>query len=485
MLPDSRGQILVLTGLLLTILLLFAALLVDGGQGLLTRRQFQNATDAAALSGANVVQGMDPKGCSPAPLGAPYPEVVEAVMTSLATNLPGYDLSDVKITCPGDRNIRVRVEIEGEIPTFFGRIINGDDRLVAAKATARHGRDDGGEYNIVLLDLGPPHTSGWPQARDGCPSLQLNGGVSLTLQGSVQVNSACLEAAGGAFATKGGSASLTLSPGAFFRIHGEYKRQSLTLNPPPEEHQRRIPDPLAGLDHPPLSSPTLQVQRTSKWIINGDTRVLYPGIYRGGIELRSSAVALLKPGIYVIEGGGLNIGAQAAIRAIPNHLEEADLATWDTDCVATQCGVLIYNTSGASALGEVKVNAGATVQLRAFNPDAPTQLEKDGATFIYGEAWEELRHLLFWQAAAPVPDASYRQPPMQLSGGGSIFMSGTIYAPSALISMGGTSGGGGGDVVDLTLQFVAWDLEFSGNSSFIFRYNSDTFVLPLDYGLVE
>ena len=57
---------------------------------------------------------------------------------------------------------------------------------------------------------------------------------------------------------------------------------------------------------------------------------------------------------------------------------------------------------------------------------------------------------------------------------------GTVYAPSAKVQMGGSSGGSGGDSVDLTLQFISWDLELSGNSSFHFHYNANTFARPLD-----
>jgi len=74
---------------------------------------------------------------------------------------------------------------------------------------------------------------------------------------------------------------------------------------------------------------------------------------------------------------------------------------------------------------------------------------------------------------------------LQLIGGGGVEMSGTVYAPSAKVQMGGSSGGSGGTSVDLTLQFISWDLELSGNSNFHFRYNAEAFAHPLDYGLVE
>jgi hypothetical protein len=50
--------------------------------------------------------------------------------------------------------------------------------------------------------------------------------------------------------------------------------------------------------------------------------------------------------------------------------------------------------------------------------------------------------------------------------------------------MGGGSGGTGGNL-NLLLQFIAWDLEMSGNSSFNFMYSDSEFARPKDYGLVR
>ena len=51
--------------------------------------------------------------------------------------------------------------------------------------------------------------------------------------------------------------------------------------------------------------------------------------------------------------------------------------------------------------------------------------------------------------------------------------------------MGGNSGGSGGAAVDLTVQFIAFDLELSGNSAFEFFYSDLDFARPKDYGLVK
>jgi hypothetical protein len=83
-----------------------------------------------------------------------------------------------------------------------------------------------------------------------------------------------------------------------------------------------------------------------------------------------------------------------------------------------------------------------------------------------------------------VPTSSYAQPEVQLSGGGTVDLSGTVYAPSAKVTLNGGSGGSGG-ATDVTLQFVSWDLELGGTSSFIFRYRTEKFAKPTDYGLIK
>jgi hypothetical protein len=119
--------------------------------------------------------------------------------------------------------------------------------------------------------------------------------------------------------------------------------------------------------------------------------------------------------------------------------------------------------------------------VRSYNPAADTTKLTSGAAYSN----DTYKNLLIWQSAAPVPTSSYVQPVMALSGGGNVFMAGTVYAPSAKITMGGNSGGSGGDTVDMTLQFISWDLELYGNSNFYFRYNADLFAKLLDYGLIE
>jgi hypothetical protein len=102
-----------------------------------------------------------------------------------------------------------------------------------------------------------------------------------------------------------------------------------------------------------------------------------------------------------------------------------------------------------------------------------------------GNAFVEYRNMLLWQDANPVPTSTHAQPTVRLGGGGQVEMSGTLYAPNAPVYMTGGSGGSGGSATNITLQFICWDLQVQGNSSFHFYYNSEEFARPTDYGLVQ
>jgi hypothetical protein len=97
----------------------------------------------------------------------------------------------------------------------------------------------------------------------------------------------------------------------------------------------------------------------------------------------------------------------------------------------------------------------------------------------------DYEHILVWQDASPAASSGYAQPVVALNGGGTVNLSGTVYAPQGAVSMGGGSGGSGGSATNLTLQFISWDISFQGNSSFHFFYNSDDFAKPMDYGLIQ
>jgi hypothetical protein len=507
---SQSGQVLIIFAFAFIAMLMMLALLFDGARALVLRRQMQDASDAAALAGANVIQGLSPKQCSATagpPAGAPVAAITAAAKASVAANLPGYPQANIVVTCassPVDvNNLGVKVKLAMGAPTFFGQIFGGGPLAVSTDSTAINGATNQNNYSVVMLN--PSHLT-WPNGQRGCPSFQLSGGPTVKFDSAIYIDSSCTAANGGAFSTNGNSASLTMGAGALIRIVGEYKPQALTITPAPLNHEPYKPDPLAWLAPSPALVPalpisSLKVRSNNKLVIgqgnSSSTVFLEPGVYKGGIQLKNQSIAYLHPGIYVFDGGGLQVGAGQKVYALPasNTSLGTTNATWATDCPATTCGVLLYNTgttgNGTGAMGQISIGAQATFKVRSYNPDCFTPATcADGTVLSTGSPPtpyhnEDYRHLLIWQSILPVPTSSYVQPVMELSGGGNVFMAGTVYAPSAKVRMGGNSGGAGGDSIDLTLQFITWDLELYGNSNFYFRYNADQFAKQLDYGLIE
>jgi hypothetical protein len=493
--PESsaeRGQVLIIFAFAFIAIIMMLALLFDGARALVLRREMQDASDAAAMAGANLIQGLTPKQCSLTagpPPGAPVAAITAAAKASVAANLPDYPQANVIVTCVADPlmlNQGVKVRLDDDSTTFFGQIFGGGPLSVATDSSAVHGNNAMNNYSVVMLN--PSHLT-WPNGQRGCPSFLLSGGPTVRFDSAIYIDSTCTAANGGAFSTNGNSASLTMGAGAVIRIVGEYKPQALTITPAPLEHQSVKADPLAWLSAPPVS--TLKVQSNSKLTIgqgqSSSTVILEPGVYKGGIQMRNQSIAYLHPGIYVMDGGGFQIGAGQKVYALPANKNSTTDATWATDCLASNCGILFYNTgtsgNGTGALGQFSVGAQSTFKVRSYTATAGA----DSTVLANGTAYhnQDYKNLLIWQSAAPIPTSSYVQPLMALSGGGNVFMAGTVYAPSAKVQMGGNSGGSGGDSIDLTLQFITWDLELYGNSNFYFRYNADQFTKLLDYGLIE
>ena len=468
----ERGQILPLFVFSLVVVLALAALLFDGANTLVMRRKMQNTGDAAALAGSNVIKATGSIGtCSASPGGSPRQDVRDAVLASIAANWPGFPVGSTTISCPtawGDQ--AVKVDLGMASTTYFIGAIGGSAPIVATTSTAVNGQVTGTNYSIVLLD---PANPSWPNARRGCPAFLVSGGPTINFDGSVYVNSACSSGSGGAIGTNGNSASINFASGKKFYLVGGYNPGPLTITPAPVLGVTPLADPLAFL--PPVPWATMPVQSTSKLILNNTTQVLQPGVYQKGLQLKNHSVALLRPGIYVFDGGGLDVGAQASLCSITATSTATDCSTYSSECTDANCGVLLFNrgaASGVSAMGSISFGAGATVKLRAYDDRAN------------GGAYSDYRNMLIWQDATPTVSSSYEQPVIAFTGGGTADLSGTIYAPGARVDMGG-SGGGGGGVLDLTMQFIVWDITMNGNVTFHYVFNEADFVRPTDYGLVE
>lgn len=485
----QSGQILVLFVVTLVAMIGMLGLLIDGGHALALRRQLQDAGDAGALGAANaIVQSGSSAGCSATagpPPGSARASIVTAAQNAVRASLPSLADANIEVSCPdGWSNYAVQVNLSSRSPGYFGGVFGIRGFQVQTTSQAVNGQITSTKYSVVELD---PSNTSWPNGFRGCPSVLFSGSNTVIFDGSLQVDSACSVANGGALSSNGTSATITVNNGATINLVGGYVPGALTITPAPLTGQPYVMDPLRNLPAIPYGSWAASLTRAaSQTTLSGGSTVLEPGIYVGGITMKNSAVAYLHPGIYVMKDagngtGGFQMGSQNKVYSLPASLNSTTDATWATDCTATNCGVLIFNTGMVSnsmsgvIKDDITVGAGATLKLRPYLSTA------DGT----GTNDTSYSNLLLWQTKDQVPSATYLQPPITLSGGGLINISGTVYAPSAVVQMGGTSGGTGGSSVDVTLQFISWDLQFSGNIGFHFFYLSDAFAKPTDYGLIK
>jgi putative Flp pilus-assembly TadE/G-like protein len=472
----EAGQILPLFALVVVALFAMAALLFDAAQALVARRQLQDATDAAALAAANVIQSGSPRWCSASngpPPGSPRDVVVTAARSSLTANLSATLANAATITCPnGWGNYAVRIELSNDVPSFFQQIIGRTGFTVAVRSTAVNGFGGGSGYSVLTLNPGNP---GWGNKLTGCPSMLFSGSPSVDFYGSVQVNSSCTTANGGALQQNGNAAVVNMYNGSRIEVVGDVVPGKMTFAPSVDSGKPAVPDPLAYL--PPVQVASMPVQSASRLILNNANRVFEPGVYVGGIEFRNKSRGYFHPGIYVLQGGGVDIGAQAEVYTVRSGVNSSTQATWAADCPATSCGILVYNMAQAGLMGQFNLTAGATVLVRGYLPEADPACPCT--------ANNDYRGLLFWQDKSPIPLSNFIQPDVILNGGGTVNMIGTFYAPSAKIDAGGTSSGAGTYAVDYPLQFICWDITFRGTAAWRFQYDDRAFVRPPDYGLVE
>jgi hypothetical protein len=164
--PEPRGQVIVLFGLVLFLIVFAAGLVVDGGMGLAQRREAQNASDFAALAGARIIaqrMGGDTVNGTDANVQAAMTNAViandGAALTFGAPDGPRYIADDGSLLgyvgsgLPTNA-IGVTVETRRTWQPFFAQMFGIDEWETGASATARGGFYSGGPPPGSLFPAG-------------------------------------------------------------------------------------------------------------------------------------------------------------------------------------------------------------------------------------------------------------------------------------------------------------------------------------------
>ncbi len=411
---------------LIPILLGIAGFAIDFGRAATTRRDTQNAADAAALAGADVLLA-----------GGSASQAKAAAFTWSQNN--GYASSETTVNIPplsgahAGNNSYAEVIIQHAVATSFERALHIDVINISSRAVAGFVPVP---KNYALLVLDPTMCSGYSQSSS---ALTINGGGAM-------VNSSCQPSA-----SQGGGSTLTAQFINYFQAGSWLLSSNATTSVPPAPIGGQISDPLASLAQPipcdasgqpigcisgsPDSSGTANNPQVTH--ITGNNPVtLHPGTYYGGIQIDGSGTITLQPGLYVLAGGGL---------------------TYSTTASITGSGVTIFNTydpyhnSGAGVCGSISLQGNGTLSLTA-----PTS--------------DPYKNMLFWQDPACTNQMKYA--------GSTYTTSGIIYLPKAQLNISG--GGSLG-----ALQIIVDSFSLSGSASVTINYGNYVQISQPRVALIE
>jgi hypothetical protein len=262
----------------------------------------------------------------------------------------------------------------------------------------------------------------------------LNGSVSgaLTVSGNARL------ATGGNLIVDSSSPSALSASGkaavsaTSIQIVGAFQKSgNATLSTPLATGAAYVSDPLATLAAPTLTG--LTNYGSVNVAGNSAPAPLNPGIYTS-IKASGNAILRLQPGVYVIAGGGISVTGNASVSVLP--INDPNFRP----SPVTGNGVLIYNAgsnvlggSGTPSYGGITLSGNGTVSLPA--PPLGTY-----AGILIFQARDNTRA-------------------MSLSGNATTGITGTIYAPAALLSLSGNA------QLRTQVTLVVNQLQVSGNGS--------------------
>lgn len=457
----ERGQVLIIFALSLIVLLAIAALVVDLGFVVMERRHEQDAADPGALAAARYIQPtadtgkMTEAACFYARQNGYFPD---ATANSGSTGcVPANDPSGTTLTVnyPPSRSAGgyagrygyVEVVLSKVLKSFFASIIGMPNITVATSAVAAF--DQGTSGSSSLIALNPTQ----------CSSAKIHGGGSggnvsifpaagVTAPGGyVQVNSNCTN--GGAIdnicatgSGSGGAGALTLSGGINFSAPAVFVDGTCAQNgssgtfsgpggTPAQLHEGAafVGDILAGLLPPPFGAPTvcpdgltMGTAAVPATCTLKNTVTMTPGTYYGGWKISTPGASVtMLPGIYTIAGGGITDQGGTLTSA------GGQVLIYGTDDPQFAAACKAGTVTGISCQGVIKLNGGSTINLTGL--DASTCAAISACQYA---------GLLIWQdgnaSGAHTPNSD-----ISLAGGNSLYLSGTIYAPSSFVSVSGNS----------------------------------------------
>jgi hypothetical protein len=401
-----RGNVAVLTAVSLAALMGITAIAVDGGLLLDDHERAQSAADTAALAAA-------------ADLYANY-----LTGNGLDPNGTASKSAFANAAANGFTNDGVTSIVTVNIPPLSGPFTGQSSYVeVIIQYNQKRGFSNIFGDGDIPVKARAVARGAWTTIRDGIlvldptlkGSLSTGGGGSINITGGapVIVDSNNPQAA---IANGGGSMSapvfdITGVPGTATPGGGSFTGTIYSGVPP-------TPDPLRYLPEPDPTTMPLESKNATQIAGTKDV-TLYPGVYNGGIKVTGQGNVTLMPGIYYMQGGGFSYTGQGNLNAQ---------------------GVMIFNEPQSNS-DVVNVTGSGAV-----NWTPPTNGIYQGLSIFQDRA-----------ATATVT----------ISGGGSMYITGTFYAAGALMNIQGS-----GVTNYIGSQYISYDLALGGNGNINIDYGN-------------
>ncbi|ROQ01164.1 putative Flp pilus-assembly TadE/G-like protein [Stella humosa] len=370
-------------GVTATVVIGFAGVAVEGGSWYVQRRSAQTAADTAAFAGAMAVSAQA------AALGAARETSARNGFTdAIDDTLVTVNHPPISGAATGDMTA-VEVVVRRQIPLQLAALFIQGATEVTARSVARAEILPGGAACVLTLGNGSPQQVSMSFGGNGlvsASSCSLVSNSSISQTGSSSVRAFTMRSVG----------SISVS-----------SPENVVLDRPASAQQPATVDPFAagtpgtGI---PLPASTGTCNSTGQSVGSNANVALAPGRYcssGNSPALDIKGTARLSPGVYYLQNGDLDIGAQANVTC--------------PTCTPGN-GVTFVFTGSSASIGGPQVNGGATVNLV-------------GGTAGY-------TGVLMYQDPRISSAGSYT-----LNGGGNINTAGLFYFPKSNLTMNGNFGG--------------------------------------------
>lgn len=511
----ERGQVLLITAFAMIVLFGMAAIVIDLGFSWMLHRQEQNAADPGAIAAARHLK--DAMGnASWNQSGAEADACFYAQDNGFFENDPGCNdalnvSGKLQVHSPpingpySSIGGHVQVIIRETHPSFFGRILTGQDPSVETGAVAANTTGNSNTASLVALQT--DCSGGSAGDVDGGGTLRIFPVNAGDIGGYVHVNSPCGNSEDDDCTNGVGEAALSISGtlrAPSVNVVGTCSEQGsspgLICTPAPappatgcvDEDSPILADPLFGLPKPhldafpngvcpnggpstPTSSQPCRLRGTGMGacpLVSGvRTCTLTPGVYYGGFDIQGVRVRL-QPGMYILAGGGIELsGGSPSLEAVAGP-------------TGIEARVMIFSTDGpgcpaipAQCQDDITFTANESFKAKALNAATCGQVSPQACP------WSGI---LLWQDA----EASNGDAMVKLGGQASSILAGTIYAPAAEVQIAGGNNTTGctGPVATrscLSIQIISWRWKITGNASVDMPYDPNEMYKPDNRGLVH